>query len=34
MAKLQKHRAHESLNMDSAADRQIQALNSITVAES
>jgi len=34
MANLQKHRAHESLNMDSAADWQIQTVNSITTAES
>tara|TARA_R100000808_G_C2029697_1_gene74103 strand:- start:150 stop:479 length:330 start_codon:yes stop_codon:yes gene_type:complete len=34
MAKLQKFRAHESLNMDSAADWQIQDVNSITTAES
>jgi len=34
MAKLQKFRAHESLNMDSAADWQIQTVNSITTAES
>tara|TARA_R100000781_G_scaffold105642_1_gene69475 strand:+ start:1383 stop:1712 length:330 start_codon:yes stop_codon:yes gene_type:complete len=34
MAKLQKFRAHESLNMDSAADWQIQTVNSITGAES
>tara|TARA_R110000744_G_C19133729_1_gene537369 strand:+ start:384 stop:713 length:330 start_codon:yes stop_codon:yes gene_type:complete len=34
MANLQKHRAHESLNTDSAADWQIQAVNSIAQAES
>ena len=34
MAQLQKFRAHESLNMDSAADWQIQTVNSITGAES
>ena len=34
MADLQKHRAHESLNTDSAADWQIQTVNSITTAES
>ena len=34
MAKLQKFRAHESLNIDSAADWQIQSVNSITTAES
>ena len=34
MANLQRHRAHESLNMDSAADWQIQTVNSITTAES
>ena len=34
MASLQKHRSHESLNMDSAADWQIQTVNSITTAES
>jgi len=34
MANLQKFRAHESLNADSAADWQIQTVNSITTAES
>ena len=34
MANLQKHRAHESLNTDTAADWQIQTVNSITTAES
>jgi len=34
MANIGKHRAHESLNMDSAADWQIQTVNSITTAES
>jgi hypothetical protein len=34
MANIGKFRAHESLNMDSAADWQIQTVNSITTAES
>tara|TARA_R100001594_G_C4043573_1_gene263708 strand:- start:62 stop:391 length:330 start_codon:yes stop_codon:yes gene_type:complete len=34
MANIGKYRAHESLNIDSAADWQIQTVNSITTAES
>ena len=34
MAQLQKFRAHESLNADTAADWDIQTVNSITTAES
>ena len=34
MANLQRHRAHESLNTDTAADWDIQTVNSITTAES
>jgi len=34
MANIQKHRAHESLNMDSAADWQNQGATAISVAAS
>ena len=34
MANLQKYRAHESLNADTAANWDIQTVNSITTAES